>query len=174
MRVVDILRESDSDHYVYHGGSYKGGDYNPSRVGEPGNIRPLGKGLYAAATPEHAQLYVRYGGDNGAIQKFVVDPKARLYPWGGAAWRELSPDQADWWRAKAAEIQQAFEQAGLVRKNYRNEFKSWPDALSQGDGDTERMRQVLASLGVDGSRQVLGDGMVEYVFYNTSVLKPVN
>lgn len=168
---INLVENADT--FVYHGGSYAGGDYNPHMHGEPGSLRPLGKGLYAAATSGHAQLYVKYAGDSGKVTKFKVDPNAVIYPWGALSWRALSPDDQTEWRAKSAEIQKAFEQAGLVKLDrFRNKYHHWQDAVL--NNSTDQMRQILVSAGVDGARQDLGDGMVEYVFYNTKVLTPAS
>ena len=179
-KYINIIESANTDdeEFVYHGGTYTGGEYNPNRVGEPGNIRPLGKGIYAATTPEHAQRYVKYAGPSGKVQKFRVSKNAKLYPWGGAAWQQLSPEQAEWWRAKAKEVQDACEEAGLVKYNtFRKEYYSWIHALSGMNefpsSHLEQLRKLLVSHGIDGSRQVIGD-LVELVFYNTSVLQPVN
>jgi len=171
---INLVEQSEDD-YVYHGGSYAGGEYNPSKVGEPGNIRPLGVGIYAAKTPEHAQLYVKYAGSNGAVKKFKVSKTAKLYPWGADAWSKLTPAEAAQWRAKSAEIQTAFEKANLVKFNtFRKQYNHWQDAVSGfGAFDKEQMRKILVSVGVDGAKQILSDDMTELVFYNTSVLTPV-
>lgn len=167
------LIETTDDMHVYHGGSYRGGDYNPKMVGEPGNIRPLGQGIYAANTPNLAQLYVKYAGENGKVTKFKVDKSAKIYPYGGRAWRETSPEQQEWWKNKSTEIQQAFEKKNLVTySSFRKEYNSWVDALSSRT-NPELVRQTLVQLGVDGTKQVIDDGVAELVFYNTKVLIPV-
>lgn len=168
-KLINIVEQSDLT--VYHGGTYSGGPYNADMRGEPGNLRPLGKGLYAAETPEHAARYLKYATDS-SIKTFKVSPEAKLYPWGGAAWNSVSSVDQEWWRAKSAEVQRAFEKNGLVRKSsFRDEYGRWNDAISTRP--TDSMRQLLVSLGVDGSVQHIGDGMIEYVFYNTDVLKLV-
>lgn len=92
MKIIEIIVEAvdgKEDFHVYHGGSYSGGDYNPNNIGEPGSLRPLGKGLYTAITPEHAGIYVKYA-VNGKVTKFKVSNNAVIYPWGREAWNELS------------------------------------------------------------------------------------
>ena len=158
---------------VYHGGSYTGGDYNPDIIGEPRNHRPFGKGLYTAATVALAQRYVKYAGEAGKVTKFEVSPNAVIYPWGALSWRALSPAEQEKWRKKSNEIQQAFEQAGLVRYDtFEKKYQPWNYAVSNNPSD--KIRTFLVSLGIDGARADLGEGMVEIVFYNTDVLKPVN
>ena len=178
MKIRDIIEEVEEPMHVYHGGSYSGGDYNPHSVGEPGNLRPLGKGLYTAITPEHAGIYVKYAGEGGKVTKFQVSSTAKIYPWGRAAWEELSEAEAAWWRAKSKEIQKAFEEAGLVRYDDLNkEYRSWSlvvSGSSMHNGGRDSVRQLLVKCGIDGSKEVLGNGMVEIVFYNVGVLTPVN
>jgi hypothetical protein len=170
MRLYEFILD-EAERFAYHGGSYAGGEYDPNKKGEPGNLRPLGGGLYAAETPEHAQIYVKYGGSNGKVTKFKVNDNARLYPWGGGAWSETSPEEQEFWKEKSKEIQAAFDKENLGYKG-----KSWQNLVSDisTSGQRDRIRKLLASLGVDGSRQRIGSNMVELVFYNTNVLSPVS
>ena len=174
LRYYINLIEDDNDMHVYHGGSYRGGDYNPNMKGEPGNIRPLGKGIYTAITPNHAQMYVKYAPGNGQVTKFKVDKSANIYPYGGAAWREESAEKQDWWRNKSKEIQQEFEKKNLVTFNtFRKAYNDWEDTLSNSRVNPELVRQTLVQLGIDGTKQVIDTDVVEIVFYNTRVLIPV-
>jgi len=170
MRLYELILD-EAERYAYHGGSYAGGEYDFKQRGEPGDLRPLGGGLYAAETPEHAEMYVKYAGPSGKVTKFRIDDNAKLYPWGGGAWNEASPQEQEFWKAKGPEIQEAFDKARLGYKG-----KAWYNIVSDFSNrrDTrEVIRKLLVSLGIDGSRQRIGDNMVELVFYNTNVLIPV-
>lgn len=175
-----LLQETESedspDEFVYHGGSYKGGPYQAHRVGEPGDLRPMGRGLYTAATEHHAGRYTKYAQD-GTVTKFRIAKGAKIYPFNGAAWRASSPTEQQYWRSKSAQIQKAFEEAGLVRwDRFRNEYYAWSLAVSQSTGpQREQIRQLLVKLGVDGGKEIIDPehNVVEIVFYNTDVLIPM-
>ena len=168
---IDLIEEAE-DLYVYHGGTFSGGKYDPAKVGEPGKLRPLGKGIYAGESPAHAQRYLKYAGPNGTVKKFRVSPSAKLYPWGHYSWKELSTADQEWWSNKSDEVQSAFEKAGKVRfRQHDKTYAPWQDVVSGMSGFwTDDVRKLLISVGIDGAKQVLQGGMIEYVFYNTSVL----
>ena len=170
MRAHEFITEKE-DHYVYHGGTYSGddNDYDPSIRGEPSSTRPLGVGLYAAGTPSHAGLYVQYR-SGAKIHKFKVSPSAQLYPWGNDTWTELSDGEKTFWRTKSKEVQAEFIKRGIMRPAFH-----WTDAISLGGviSNRDSVRKLLASLGIDGSYTVLPNDMIEYAFYNPSVLTPV-
>ena len=168
--------EEVPDQYVYHGGTYKGGEYNPHARGEPGDLRPMGRGIYTGATEGHAGLYTKYA-TNGTVQKFRIKKGAKIYPFNGAAWRASSPSEQTFWKEKSKEIQVAFEQAGLVRKNtFSGEYYAWSLAVSTTHDNKTRelIRQKLVELGIDGAKEILHPeiGMIEFCFYNTNVLIP--
>lgn len=166
------LVESAEDKIVYHAGTFSGGEYDPSKVGEPGDIRPLGKGIYAAKTKEHASRYLKYVTDS-TVKIFKVSENARLYPWGNEAWQSVSSQEQQDWREKSAEVQKAFEKQGLVKKSRFNDtYGRWIDAVLFSP--TENMRKFLVSLGVDGAFTHLPNDQVEYVFYNTNVLELID
>lgn len=175
MRAKEFIIEDD--HIVYHGGTYSGDtDYDPDIIGEPGDLRPMGIGLYAAATPGHAERYVKYS-ENSKVHKFKVSPNAKLYPWGGAAWRELSTDQQDYWRELSDNIQQEFIKHNLVKKEFgkNDKYYHWTTTIGMGghQHNGEKIRQLLVSLGIDGARSILPSELIEYVFYNPKVLIPI-
>lgn len=164
---INII-ESAEDRIVYHAGTYTGGEYDPSMVGEPGDIRPLGKGIYAAKTKNHAERYLKYV-SGSTIKKFKIADDAQIYPWGGAAWNSLSTAEQEKWRVKSNEVQEAFEEAGFVKKWLDGTYKPWTESV--GNRPTEEMRKLLVSLGVDGAFSILPSDMTEFVFYNTAALE---
>lgn len=167
MKIRELFE--NKERYAYHGGTYAGGEYEPWRRGEPGNIRPLGSGLYAAETPDHAHMYVKYAGDNGKVRKFRIADDAKLYPVGRTAWNACSAEEQEFWKSKSNEVQEAYKNSGVPG----SERRYWQDELAM-NSNRDFIRKLLVSMGVDGARQDLNNGMVELVFYHTGVLEPVS
>lgn len=172
------LIESKTDQlHVYHAGTFTGGEYKPYAVGEPGNLRPMGSGIYAGDTEYHASRYLKFGGENAKIHKFEVHPDANIFPLNSMAWHKESPEKQIHWREKSLAIQKDFQDQGLVKRSPFGNWGHWASQLSYTKSvpERERMRSVLLKHNVDGAKQVFSDepGGTEYAFYNMSVLKHI-
>lgn len=176
--IKTLITESKEPLYVYHGGTYSGGEYNPYAVGELGNIRPMGGGIYAGDTEYHASRYLKYGKESAKVHKFEVDSGASIFPMNGKAWNMETPEMQSHWREKSLAIQKDFQDHGLVRQSPFGHWGHWASQMSFSKSvpEREQMRQILLKHGVDGGKQVFGDepGGTEYAFYNTNVLKHID
>jgi hypothetical protein len=157
---------------VYHGGTYKGGKYNIMSKGEPGDLRPLGYGIYAGHSYDHAARYLKYV-EGSTVQIFKVPEDATIIPWGGWAWKHLTAEERNWWNEKYDEIQKAFEENGLTKESF-GKMLPWEHTVSDRTFDRDAARKLLVSLGIDGAAQDLGEGYIEYVFYNPEILELVS
>lgn len=106
IRLVEEGEESDNHRVVvFHGGrDFEQIDPKKFGTGEPGNIRPLGKGLYGglAVNPEDmhsaieiAKVYARkYGGKTPTIHAFEADLPSKI--------KNLAYDNSGWARTGGA------------------------------------------------------------------------
>ena len=177
--IKTFLTESKNDPlYVYHGGTYSGGNYDPYAVGEPGNLRPMGSGIYAGDTEHHASRYLKYSGESAKVHKFEVHPSAKIFPMNGKAWHMETPEMQSIWREKSLAIQKDFQDQGLVRKSPFGRWGHWAEQMSYTKSipEREQMRSILLKHDIDGAKQVFSDepGGTEYAFYNTNVLKHID
>lgn len=174
---LKLIESKKEPLHVYHGGTFTGGDYNPYAVGEPGNLRPMGGGIYAGDTEYHASRYLQYGSESAKVHKFEVHPDASIFPMNGKAWHMESPEMQAHWRDKSLAIQKDFQDQGLVKQSPFGHWGHWASQMSYTKSvpEREQMRSILLKHGIDGAKQVFSDepGGTEYAFYNTKVLRHV-
>lgn len=152
---------------LYHGGR-KFDKWDPKMIGmgEGGGRRSNlslanGPGLYAGDTPLLAKMFLKYGGENPALSKLLVDDTNIIY-----TNKKLSEEMAE--KVKEASSRMDKLGMGATRNGLQAAF------LSGVPYDRQVVRDILVDSGIDGVKQNLHNVFGhEYALYNPDIIKAI-
>jgi hypothetical protein len=152
---------------LFHGGR-KFDKWNPKMIGmgEGGGRRSNlslanGPGLYAGDTPLLAKMFLKYGGENPALSKLLVDDTNIIY-----TNKKLSEEMAE--KVKEASSRMDKLGMGATRNGLQAAF------LSGVPYDRQVVRDILVDSGIDGVKQNLHNVFGhEYALYNPDIIKAI-
>lgn len=143
---------------LFHGGR-KFDKWNPATIGTGEGMGVQGPGLYAGDKQALAKVYMKYGGDDPAVTKLLVDDSSII-----ETAKKMSPEH----RAAYDEAVAKLVELGLPADKYGIKM-----ALNSGRYyDNERVRKALTNSGVKGFKQDLyNDFGNEFVIFDPDIIK---